>query len=286
MRKLWQKIGTAYNLLRILSIDVAIGAMAMAHLWAIFFRTSPPIVIYVLLGLIVWLIYTLDHLLDAYQIKHTAHTLRHQFHQKYFHVLCGFVGLVAGVVVWLLFLLTWKVWMWGSVVLGLVIVHFLLSFFFRQQSHFLLQKELRIAFGYSLGVAVGIFSTIPFSKIEWAATLWLLLFVVGLAWFNLLLIACYEYESDVKDAQCSLVVSLGVLPIQQLLSKISIGLLIYFLIGIYLLFPFMLYQILVLLGLMLFTLELVRRFNDYFKQKERYRIWSDAIFLYPLVLWF
>ncbi len=284
MCKLWQRIKTAYNLLRVLSLDVALGAVAMAYLWAVFLDTSASFVVYMVLALAVWLIYTLDHLLDAHQIKHTAHTIRHQFHQKYFYVLSWCAGLASLAGVGLLFLLTWKVWFWGSMVLGLVIVHFLLSFFLHQQSYFLLQKELRVALGYSLGVAVGILSTVSFSAIEWVSAVWLLVLVMGLAWYNLLLIARYEYDSDVKDAQSSLAVSLGVLSIQKLLSKLSIGLLIYFLIGVYFLIPSFQYQIFILLLLMLLTLELVRRFEEYFKQKERYRTWADAIFLYPLIL--
>lgn len=285
MRKVWQELEKAYDLLRILSIDVALGAVAMSYLWAAWLLVSPSLTVYIILGLTVWLIYTTDHLLDAYQIKHIAHTQRHQFHQKHFKLLCWSAALVCLLVLGFLFLLSWQVWWWGSLALAWALLHFLLSFFLRTQQYLLLQKELRIAIGYSLGVAVGIFADMPFAKVEWISTVWLLVFVAGLAWYNLLLIAYFEFESDVKDAQISLAVSLGLPTLQTLLRRLSVALLMYFMVGCYFLLPSFQYQIFILLALMLLTLELIRRFERYFEQKERYRIWADAIFLYPLILW-
>src|SRR5690606_20107856 len=50
-------------------------------------RAELGIILYILLGLAVWCIYTFDHLLDAKQIGKQASTFRHAFHQKNFKVL-------------------------------------------------------------------------------------------------------------------------------------------------------------------------------------------------------
>src|SRR5690554_6802588 len=82
-----------YDNLQILSIDIVLGACAGMLFFDRLIGADLRMLLYVLLGLAVWCIYTFDHLLDAKQIKKTASTPRHAFHQKHFRTLAILLGI-------------------------------------------------------------------------------------------------------------------------------------------------------------------------------------------------
>lgn len=61
---------------------------------------------YVVLPLAVWVIYTGDHLLDAYRLQDQASTPRHRFHHRHFKLLLALavIAAVTAVTLALLFL--------------------------------------------------------------------------------------------------------------------------------------------------------------------------------------
>ncbi len=275
-----------YEYVRLLSLDVVFGALSMMYLFV--YCSGYPISWpnYLVLGLTVWLIYTLDHLWDAYKIPHEAHTPRHLFHQKYFLPLAG---------VWI-FILTlnsvcafWfldpKTLYYGFVVSVLVSLHFLLGAIEGLRSVLFFQKETRIALVYTLGV-----STAPFSlvlpQLGHSPELWLLaMLCFCLAWANLLIISHYEHEIDTQDAHVSMVRSLGLAKSQKLIRVI------FGIFGALMLFAFYFNPLrhwIALLCLLLMGFILFRVFQGgaYFLRRENYRAWSDAIFYLPALLVF
>ena len=82
-----------YKYLQILSIDVCLGACISCWMIAHYLEVSLSFWTYAVLACTVWLIYTADHLLDAYkiskQLKEKATTDRHIFHQHYFKPIVG-----------------------------------------------------------------------------------------------------------------------------------------------------------------------------------------------------
>lgn len=285
MYQFYQWLKQVHRILRILSLDVVLGAVAQAYLWAYVLRVEIPIEIYVALGLSVWLIYTLDHLLDAYKIPHDAHTARHRFHQKHFYslVFCWCLGAVLGL--WLASGLPWRLWLYGGGMLCLMAFHFFLSFrVFLSKKLLLFQKETRIAVFYSLGVSLGALSALRSEGMH-LPIIWTFGMVFGLAWLNLLLISYHEAETDSRDGQASIAGDVGLGALQLLIHRLSVSVGAFWLCG-FLALDASLYGACAVLGLMWLTLELVRRFPWYFKERERYRIWSDLVFLYPYSIYF
>jgi hypothetical protein len=283
MRLMYKWLKQSYSLFRILSLDVVSGVVAVAYLWSEVLQIKIELSIYVALGLAVWLIYTLDHLLDAYKIPHTAHTQRHRFHQKYLLALSITWILGAACGFWIALQLPIRLWVGGVVMLGLVALHFLLNFWFNiSKKQLIWQKETRIAIFYSLGVALG-----PLSEVQYFAyplIFWMLLMIFGLAWLNLLLISLYESEIDFKDLHDSTAQRLGQASLEIILARLSWLIGVFWLLGVYLFFHG-LWVSWILLGLMWFTLEQVRHSPNYFRVGERYRAWSDFVFLYPYFLY-
>ena len=76
-------LGQLLQIINSLSLDVALGAIAGSYI-LLFVAGIPSDGISILaLAITVWLIYTLDHLLDAKEISGPAETFRHRIHQIY-----------------------------------------------------------------------------------------------------------------------------------------------------------------------------------------------------------
>lgn len=273
-----------YVYFRILSLDVAVGAGLMAYLFAYALGVPVDWMSYFSLAIAVWLIYTLDHLWDAYKIPHEANTLRHRFHQKYFTLLgiiWGTVGIGGALLI--IFYLPVKVIVYGLGLSVFVLGHFSLTFIDQLKNTLLIQKETRTALIYSLGVGLAPISIGAQSPYLIEVLMTTQVFLI--AWINLLIISYYEYNSDQKDAHISTAIKLGkertlylinVLIISQLLLNVSV----LFFIQTPLVLP------LILLFFMNLTLGLIIYRRKFFKKNERYRALSDAIFYMPVILIF
>jgi len=267
---------TAQNL----SLDVVLGAVISSMFVANFLSVSLSLVELTALGLAVWLIYTADHLTDAMQIPHTAHTTRHRYHQQYFRpILVGWAFLATGGVL-LLSQLSQVLVLKGLVMVAFVFVYFLLIQILPRITFF--HKELMIAVLYTGGVFL---APVHIHASGFDRTLVLLCgqyFMLALV--NVFIISWYELGSDQKDGHHSYIVSLGSV---RGIRAISIGLgIIYTSIAFSVIFfksseEFLFVQLILLL--MTITLHAVLHFPRYFIRKRRYRGWSDAIFSYPLV---
>lgn len=269
-----------YKQLQILSIDVALGAAAGAFLVSRVLSIQLPFIIYFSLSMAVWLIYTLDHLLDAAKMQQKAVTPRHVFHQTYFKELLWF-WLFLFVVTGFLSLayLPIQTIKLGMIAAILVVVHLVLVNLLGTKISVLVQKELGVAITYSAGVVVGPLSmmkTIP--QYLW----WVLAQLFLCAFINLLEFSYYEKEVDKKQGQTSIARSIGKQFLEIIIYcmlAISLSINVYCLIN----FPSMIGIQIVLLA-MYGVLTLVYIKKQFFAANERYRTWGDAVFLFPVIL--
>jgi hypothetical protein len=270
---------------QLLSIDVAAGALASGSLAAWWLGLEMPWAWWVALPLSVWVIYTLDHLLDARRLKGQAHTPRHLFHHQHFTVIV--IGWMLGFVSCFFLLpvfLPWQIWWFGLGMGGLVLLHLGLVKLIGDRVSWLFHKELGVALIYALGVWGG-----PLSLIEgdWMSWHWLpLLQFLALALINLLAFSAYEVEVDQLDGHTSFVRAIG-----RKNTRLLIGLLAFVHLGIggYLgkemALPDAWWLLQAIMAIMLFILLLISYWPRYFTQAERYRLWGDAVFILPLMIW-
>jgi len=266
---------TAQNL----SLDVVLGAVVSSMFVANYLSVVVPLPQLVALSIAVWLIYTADHLFDARKIPHTAHSERHRFHQQNFRTLLLIWTLVAIMGSVLLIYLPYDLTQSGLIMVGLVGVYFMLIRFLPYLSF--LPKELMISVLYTGGIFLApLYSYTD----QWDSKLLILITQYTLlALVNVLLISWYEQDMDRKDRHHSFVLAVGsangirTTKICLLILYASIA------IGIFLFYsskPFTYVQLLLLL--MTFTLQVVVLYPSFFSKKRRYRIWSDAVFNYPI----
>ena len=142
-----------YKYIQALSLDVAFGSTVMSAFIARFMGVLVSFEIYVSLFTAVWLIYTIDHLIDAKRLKSDKASFRHALHKKHFKEITVFwvIIFIFGVLYSLFLPLeTRKV---GFIASALVIIHLVFVYLLGSKISIFIQKELGIAFTYCVGIA-------------------------------------------------------------------------------------------------------------------------------------
>lgn len=194
-----QQLKKIYRYVNILSFDVSAGAVIGSLFFADFFRTTPSINGTLCLAISVWVIYTLDHLLDAYRMKGTPVTERHLFHYRNFRVLACILGVVALIDVGLILTLPFSMFRSGMI-LGILVGFYLLFI-----NRFAVIKEPLAAAMYCMGVLIPIEGAGA-----WAVNDMMLIgqfFMVAL--MNLLLFSWFDFPKDQVQGTRSGVLVLG-----------------------------------------------------------------------------
>ncbi|HYC85537.1 MAG TPA: hypothetical protein VEB86_09960 [Chryseosolibacter sp.] len=265
-----------YRLVNILSLDVVAGAVATALLFARVFEVT--ILPYGLgaLALSVWIIYTADHLWDAWRIRGHASSARHRFHQVHFKRLAILLMIAAIADMVLIFFIRPPVFRGGVILLLFTGVYLIV------QPRLPFLKEAFVACLYALGVLLPSVAVTAKEFTTSHVILAINFFLVCL--LNLYIFSWFDTERDVQDRLGSFVTRFG----RQTTSSV-----------IYCLFAFAcafsaillfldnlglapLYLIVMAAALMAIFMN-----PGYFGSHDRYRLWGDAVFLLPIIdaLW-
>jgi hypothetical protein len=251
-----------YRLLNLLSIDVALGAVSCTAWFAFQFDFPVSTVIYFLLGFSVWIVYTVDHLMDANLLQIPAATYRHAFHQQHRFVLWVMVIFMITVNIVLMLFIPIEVILNGTVLTGVVLIYLLTN------KKFGVIKELVIAVVYTCGVMAPLFSFAVVESFASSGLVMLSFFLVVLT--NLILFSWYDYDLDKGENTKSFAGAVGhnntvrilvvLFLLQCIISAISQSIL------------FLLME-LVMVPLFVWP--------TLFSKNERFRLVGDAIFLLP-----
>lgn len=269
MRTLWQ----AYRFLNLISVDVAAGAVVCAYFFACILKVAAVSASLIELGLIVWIIYTADHLMDVYFLDKEAATQRHRLHQRNFGVMAILVAMAMLIVIILMVYIQPQVLKWGLILAALVFLYLIF------QRHINPFKELVVALLYSTGVLLPALS-IHATAIAMPVMLLVLTFVLS-AFINLLILSCFEWREDRRDRRRSIVTIVGLTSTRRLIA--------------------FLYAVQGMVFLMVFTEEsfhaeamilvsmnMVMLFvflqPERFRQGDVYRQVLDLVFLIPLMI--
>jgi len=262
-----------YKKLNVLSIDVALGAVCSSAALAHLFHVQLRVYAYCALGLTVWIIYTADHLLDAYRIKHQASSERHQFHQHHFQALLIAVILATVADIGMVFFVTPTVF-YSGVFLSIVIAVYLL--FSRWLGSL---KECFVALLYCGGVFLPIVSLAGIQVIYHNKIIMLIFFVTVL--LNIILFSWFDREKDKADNQQSLVLKLGDLVIRRLIYTLFA---IQLLLGVYNAIEMPAIGSFVIVLFIMNGVLLIIFFNwRWFYVNDKYRLAGEAIFFLPLI---
>jgi hypothetical protein len=265
-------IEKAYRFLNLLSIDIAIGSIAcgMYFAWVLHVHVRP----YALasLGITVWIIYTADHLLDAWKVKGRASTERHRFHQDHFRILVVLVTAAILIDFILIFFIKRPVLFAGLYMIALVVVYLL----FHNKLTFL--KEFFVALLYCVGVLLPSLTVTDVSLETKHHILFVSFFLLAL--INLLLFSLFDKTNDEKDKRQSFVTLFGERNTRRIITILSgVNMLLLF----YLFYKWNQMLVVVIPFLMSTALIIIIAFYRWFEKNSRYRLLGDAIFLLPLL---
>lgn len=267
-----------YQYIRAFSLDVVAGAVISARWIGDYFDADIPTSAILALGLTVWLIYTIDHLLDARKMKSKDALFRHIIHYKNAPYIFGLIAIVSMVLIFLLQNL--KLFLIGyGLVLGFVVFCYLVYIHFIRKKVYW-GKEWFIALVYATGICLPTFAfiqNIPPILIYF----WIQLFL--LASINLILFNMIEYKVDKKLGFNSFATAKGA----DFSRRVILFLLFAFTViwsSSFLFFKaeeLLDYQAIFIL--MASVLAMVLSKEVVLRQEEWYRVIGDIVFVLPLI---
>ncbi len=278
-----------YNLLELLqflSIDTVLGTVAIGYMAIRILNVEPNPIWWLILPMTVWVVYSVDHLIDANKKKNDAIIERHYFHYQ-FKFPIAIMVMIVGITALILSLLYLD---FGIVKLGILLcviisIYFTLLSTIKYSNIVLLQKELIIAFTYTTGIFL--------APLYWNGSLPshpILIIIINiflLAWAEGVIISWFDFENDIKDGHNSFTIIVGrrrtrqVLILVHMLIEISI---IYVLISSTL-STVILFTFFILL-LINFILGLTILFPFSSLSTKYHRIIGESVFILPALLVF
>ena len=266
--------------LSILSIDVVIGSLFCGVFVVKLLDVQPGFAWWIVLHFSVWIVYSLDHLIDGIMYKNSTQTLRQCFYYNHRKEVLILIFILSIINIILGFIFLEKQIIYFGLILGLFTGTYLLFvYFFGKKKQLLLQKELFVAIIYTTGIWGG-----PVSLLDYHLTIDLVIILLGfflLVFADILILNLYEKESDRLNNFHSFVLYFG--------EKVSVYLIR---ILIFLVFFMGLYQTIMasdikiaiaskLLMLMCIVLLVLLNYQGKFNKRSVYRVVGELVFWIP-----
>ncbi|NOX48025.1 MAG: hypothetical protein GXO89_13710 [Chlorobi bacterium] len=274
-----------FEVLHILSLDVALGGLGGGILASKVLNVEPGFAFWIILPVAVWALYNFDHLIDGTRLKENAHTIRHFYHYHYSKRILTIMGFLLLLMVPVIFVFLEKpIVLFGAIAGTITVAYFLVVYFFGNRKSFFVQKELSVALIYTFGIWGG-----PASLMSWNFNSGQIILVIAFficALTAVILFSYCEEDTDRADHHTTLVARFGKLWVKRIL---------YFLFP--LLFALSIYEVIsanqiiyartaklyMLMGILLL---MIMSFSETLKQNNRYRYLTEFVFWLPgLAFW-
>lgn len=271
-------LNKVYQYVRGLSLDVAAGAAISARWISNYYQEEVPTNAIVCLSLVVWIIYTVDHLLDARHIKRRNANFRHILHKDYAYFIWGSVSLASVWLMYSVFQLKKEVFFFGIALGVFVILYFAFVHFIRRKPFW--GKEWFIAIIYASGICLPALSYLEIYTPD-ILYFWIQIFLIAI--INLLIFNMFELQDDRIQGFFSFATHFGF----DITRRTILILFVLFVVlwgSSFLLFKsesFFDYQ--AILIFMASVLALILSKEKVMKTEEWYRILGDMVFLLPLI---
>jgi hypothetical protein len=268
---------------RFLSIEVVLNALAVAVFAVKWLHIQPPVFWWPVLSVSVWIIYTVDHLIDAWQLKGNSTIARHQFHYKHFYPLVFIVFILSVVNLFMVFKFFEIQIIITGILLALLVIVYFTALFFKNKLTFSLPKELIVAVVF----VVGVWFTPLILRAHMPDTLTIVVVFLftGLAFCEGVMVSWFEYAQDKTDFHSSFTVAYG----KVITRKVLLTILLIIFIMLIFLFRFTNGKIetnglIILLSMDLLLTGVMSR-PGWFAKKGLYRITGDMAFMLPAILY-
>lgn len=269
-----------------LSLDVVIGSLAMGGFACVILQVRPQPLWWFILASSVWIIYTLDHLLDGWKARGSARIERHNFHYNNRRLLLVILLTLSIITAGLsLVFLEKEIIIAALIIVLLSFIYFGIVFFFSKSPGPFLQKEFIIALIYISGIWLG--------PLFWSAGLpssEVLLIMAGLfllAWSEGILAAYFEVDQDLYDGHTSFARLFGRQTTRHFLVILYLLVVIGMLVVLLQSSDLILMSGAIIILVMNHLLLICMRYPSYFAKNSRYKWLGELVFWLPalLIVW-
>ncbi len=265
-----------YRHFHFLSLDIVLGALASSCFAARLFNASPGWAWWLVLAGTVWILYTGDHLLDAWKHRKKSNREMHQFIFRNRKSLLWFMGVVGSAVLMLVFNFMERSFLIYALLLaGVVLLFYAMRHLFRKNRLLFIPGEIFILLIYLAGTWLGPLVTRS-GELQTPHAL-IGSMVAGVLFMNLGIISLYDIQRDSRLGITSLAHSMG--------KRTTRNVLVYTAIMVYLLtiLQFLIFgvdrtmQFAFILTGMTTILLLVLFLPSFFRKNGTYRLAADAV---------
>ena len=265
-----------YRYFQFLSLDIVLGALATSCLASRLLAANPGWVWWVALAFTVWLLYTGDHVLDAWRHRKQSDREMHRFIFKHRRFLLWAMGVIGIGDLFLIFNVLDRTMLKVALVLGgAVLMFYAMRHIFRRNRLLFIPGEVFVLLLYLAGTWMGPFVVRSGSLQPTHGVI--LIMMGGVLMMNLGIISLYDVQLDSRLGIASLASALG--------KRITRNLMLATAGGIFLLalLEFLVYgadrtsQFAIILSGMTMVLLLVLLVPSLFRKQDTYRLVSDAV---------
>lgn len=266
-----------FRAIRILNLDIPFGVLCSSLYAAKLYSINLTSFYFIILFLSVWIVYSIDDLIDGIKSRKDFYNNEYQFHYKNRQILatliifailvCGYLSLTY---------LETKLLIFGICMILFVTIYFLLNTRLKNSKPFCL-KEITIALVYTLGIFGGIIVARGNSTVFQLLTIFNFLLV---AYANVLLFALFDKEKDSYLNFNNLAQQFGISRVNKILTTtLTCSLVLSVFTGIY----FKQWNFSLILVLMTISLSIILYKQRYFKNLRYYSIITDSVFVLPIL---
>ncbi len=211
-----------YRYFHYLSLDIVLGALASSCFAARLFGTNPGLIWWITLALTVWLLYTGDHMLDAWRHRKKVEREMHYFLLRHRRLVIYSLGVVAVADAMLIInLLDKGIFKYALILAGLVLLFYAMRHVFRKNRFLFIPGEFFVLLLYLAGTWLG-----PVSSMEggFSTSHGLIASVFGgVLLMNLGVISLYDLKLDSRMGISSLANIFGLSRTKNLLVGTGVG---------------------------------------------------------------
>ncbi len=274
-----------FDIIQLLSIDVVLGALAVGYLATKLLDVYANPYWWVILALSVWIIYTIDHIIDGLKNKHHAVIYRHRFHYENIKIISISVGVfsIVDALLCILFLDNMIIYL-GMVLTMLVFIYFGIVFFIKNKKSIFIQKEIIIAFIYTSGIFLS--PLVWYGKVPTYPALLVIFNIFMLAWLEGIIASWFDFENDVADNHTSFTVIFGKKNTRYFIISMQVIMAVITKISILVVTRNVDFFALMITILMDIVLLIIVLNNDMFGKNNLHKIVGESIFLLPILIYF
>ncbi len=184
------------------------ASLAVAYMASRILNIIPNTEWWFILPMVVWVVYSLDHIIDSTKRKERAIIERHRFHYINSKPIIIAVVIIGVVAIWLSFTyLDYLIIRYGIILSFIIGVYFSILVFLKDRKLAILQKELFIAIVYTSGLFMA--PLVWYGSLPSFSVIIIIFCICTLAWAEGIMISYFDFENDIKDGHSSLSIILG-----------------------------------------------------------------------------